>query len=178
METWSRDGRTVIHRSPLSPDAWQSIAGAADARRLTQTRGGSIEQVALSPDGRWMGYNTAESGRSEVYVSPTSGDGRRWQISSGGGAQALWRADGRELYYLGMDGLLYAVGVEVERDHVRTGTPRALFRSPLPIISTNVEQYRVTGDGQRFLFCVPIAAIQHDPLTVVVDWPSRVRSTR
>lgn len=90
--------------------------------------------------------------------------------------QAAWRSDGRELYYIGLDGGMYAVDLRVEHDQIRAHGPRLLFRSPVPIVSANIEQYRVTGDGKRFLFCVPIASIQHDPLTVVVNWRARLPS--
>jgi hypothetical protein len=177
MEHWSHDGRSMIYRSPGTPDPWQVVAGSSEARRLTQARE-PVEQVRSSPDGRWIAYNSDESGRTEVYVSPIPWNGRRSQVSIAGGAQPAWRADGRELYYLGLDGGLYAVGIRLEEDQLQSGRPSLLFRTPVPVVSSTIEQYRVTEDGQRFVFCVPLSSIQRDPLTVVLNWPAKLSAAR
>ena len=63
----------------------------------------------VSPDGHWVAYNSIESGRWEVYVAafPTFADKR--QVSVNGGCQPLWRKDGKELFYLTLEGKLMAV---------------------------------------------------------------------
>ena len=70
--------------------------------------------AALSPDGRWMAYQSNESGQFEVYVRPfpdvKSG---RWQVSSGGGEWPVWNPNGRELFYVGSEGMM-AVPIETE----------------------------------------------------------------
>jgi eukaryotic-like serine/threonine-protein kinase len=172
LEDWAglRDG--VVYRTALDRDAWQ-LADQGAARRLTHARE-PVEQIQLSPDGQWIAYNAADSGQPEVYVSPTSGSGERWQISSAGGVQALWRGDGRELYYLGLDGAIYVVDVASSSGTLTPGKPRLLFRSTLPVISAVVEQYRVTADGERFLFCVPLTSVQQEPLRVIVNWTAAV----
>jgi eukaryotic-like serine/threonine-protein kinase len=87
--------------------------------------------------------------------------------------QATWRGDGRELYYLGLDGALFAVRVERVADRVELSKPERLFRTGLPVISAVVEQYRPTADGRRFLFCLPLTSVQSAPLGVVLNWPAR-----
>jgi Tol biopolymer transport system component len=173
MEAWSRDGKSLVYRSRADRDAWQTSTSAPAPQRLTQASE-PVEQVQLSPTGRWMIYNSAESGRFEVYVSPVPHDGRRWQVSTNGGVQATWRADGRELYYLGLDGALYAVDFQEERGQAGLTSPRRLFRSPLPALSGVIEQYRPAADGQRFLFCLPLTSVQDEPLRVVLNWPARL----
>ena len=176
MEAWSRDGRALVYRSGADPDAWQ-VPSAPDPlaapQRLTRASG-SIEQVQLSPDNRWIAYNAEESGRYEVYVSPVPYNGKRWQVSTEGGVQATWKADGRELYYLGLDGALYVVDVRAGADRIDLTAPRRLFRSGVPVISAVVEQYRPTADGERFLFCLPLTSVQRDPLRVLLNWPARL----
>ena len=54
----------------------------------------------FSPDGRWVAYTSSESGRGEIYIQPYPADGGKWQVSTDGGRQSRWRADGKELYYL------------------------------------------------------------------------------
>ena len=163
----------MIFRTALDPDGWQDTGDGAP-RRLTRARE-PVEQIQLSPDARWIAYNNADSGRPEVYISSTAG-GERWQISNAGGVQAIWRADGRELYYLGLDGGIYAVAIAAKGDELEPSRPELLFRSRLPVISAVVEQYRATADGSRFLFCLPLTSVQEEPLRVVLNWQERLAS--
>jgi Tol biopolymer transport system component len=175
MEAWARDGSSVVFRSGADRDAWM-MTGQAASRRLTHATE-PVEQVQLSPDGRWIAYNTQESGQHEVFVAPVSATGERWQVSVGGGVQGTWSDDGHALYYLGLDGGLYAVDARSSNTGFDPGKPRLLFRVPLAVISAVVEQYRPAANGQRFLFCLPLTSVQHEPLRVVLDWPARA-STR
>lgn len=79
------------------------------SRSSCATRVGYIDQAQFSPDSRWIAYNANESGRLEVYVTAFPQAGERWPLSMEGGVQPAWRQDGRELYYLGLDGSLNAV---------------------------------------------------------------------
>jgi hypothetical protein len=70
---------------------------------------GDERRVSLSPDGRWLAFDSDESGSTEVYVRafPDLQSGK-WQISSGGGEEPRWSPDSKSLYYLGPDGLMVA----------------------------------------------------------------------
>jgi eukaryotic-like serine/threonine-protein kinase len=173
LEDRTADGQSLIFRSGTDRDVWQVAAGRADPARLTQARA-AYEQVQLSPDARWMAYNTAESGQSEVYLSSVAADGKRWQLSTGGGVQPIWRGDGRELYYLGLDAGLYVVDLAGSGDQIAPGQPRLLFRTSLPVISAVVEQYRTTADAGRFLFCLPVSSPQREPLRMLLNWPVKL----
>jgi Tol biopolymer transport system component len=177
LEDWSPDGDSGVYRSSANRDAWYLPGDSAEPRRLTEARE-PVEQVQLSPDRRWIVYNTAETGRSEVFVSSVSAGGERRQVSAAGGVQPTWRADGRELYFLSLDGALYAVDVASDGTSVRTGVPRLLFRTPLPVISAVVEQYRPSGDGQRFLLCLPLTSVRREPLRVLLNWQARLTNSR
>ena len=76
--------------------------------------------------------------------------------------------------YLGLNGAVTVVDVQIGGAAPVTSKPRVLFQTPLPVISSVVEQYRVTGDGQRFLFCLPVTAIQREPLRVLLNWPTKL----
>jgi len=65
----------------------------------------------FSPDGRWVAYQSNESGRDEIYVRPFPGPGGQWQVSTAGGSDPRWRPDGKELYYLAPDLKLMAAAV-------------------------------------------------------------------
>jgi eukaryotic-like serine/threonine-protein kinase len=176
LEDVASDGGSVVYRSGANRDAWQLLQGSADSRRLTDARE-PIEQVQLSPDGRWIAYNTAETGRSEVFVSSVPIGGERRQVSIAGGVQPTWRADGRELYYLGLDGGLYSLDVATGPS-LGVGAPKLLFHSTLPVISAVVEQYRPSGDGQRFLFCLPLTSVRREPLRMLLNWPEKQTRAR
>jgi Tol biopolymer transport system component len=174
LEAFARDGRALVYRSGADPNAWQLPLGARDARRLTQTRE-PVDQVQLSPDGGWILYNTQESGQVEVYLARVPPNGERWQVSLEGGVQGTWRPDGRGVYYLGVDGGMYSVDLTPKGDRVELSRPTLLFRTPVPVISSYVEQYRVTRDGSRFLFCLPLTSVQREPLRVMMNWGTRTR---
>jgi Tol biopolymer transport system component len=143
-----------------------SITGAFPERALlaTPTYEGGPE---LSPDGRWLLYQSNESGQPEIYVRAYPALERAWQISEGGGAQTHWRRDGREIYYRG-DRRVMASSFDGRLDEPRLGRPTALFADEYdfgPGITT--PNYDVTPDG-RFIF------LRRTPnsgrLQVVLNW--------
>ena len=71
----------------------------------------SISHALLSPDGRWVAYMSNESGREEVYVTSFPRGKGKWQVSTEGGCNPAWRADGGELYYLSTSGEIVAVAI-------------------------------------------------------------------
>lgn len=177
IEDWASNGTSVVYRSAADRDAWQLVAGMPEPRRLTRAAREPIEQVQLSPDARWIAYNTSESGRQEIYVSPVPATGQHWQVSLAGGVQPVWRGDGRELYYLGLDAGLYAVEISAQGTRPQAGRPALLFRTPFPVISAVVEQYRVAADGGRFLLCLPVISGQREPLRMLLNWPAKLAQT-
>ena len=108
----------------------------------------------FSPDGKWIAYQSNESGQHEVYVLPFLAPGERVPISANGGVQARWRADGRELFYLTLEGQLIAVPIALRPDGstLRPGAPVPLFRARVGAVQgISLHNYIVAPDGQRFL---------------------------
>jgi hypothetical protein len=127
-----------------------SINGAFPERALLATpayEGGP----ELSPDGRWLLYQSNESGQPEIYVRAYPALERAWQVSEGGGAQTHWSRDGREIYYRG-DRRIMAASFDGRLEEPRLGRPTTLFADEYDfgpgITSPN---YDVTPDG-RFIF--------------------------
>ena len=59
------------------------------------------DDAEISPDGRWLAYDSDESGESEVYVRPFPNVGEgRWQVSTNGGRNPVWGPNGQEIFYL------------------------------------------------------------------------------
>jgi len=134
----------------------------------------------FSPDGRWVAYQSNESGRVEVYVRPFPGPGGQSQVSQAGGTQARWRPDGKELFYVAPDSRLMAVGVTPDGQSIDAGPPVPLFVTRLatgmnvyPAVGTK-PQYAVAPDG-RFLMNMPVEGSTAPPITVVLNWEAALK---
>jgi hypothetical protein len=132
-------------------------------------------QAMFSPDGRWMAYCSAESGRREIYLTPFPGPGRKWQISNEGGDWPDWRPDGKEIFYEAADGTVTAVTVNSRGDSLVVGTPRSLFplephTGHFPFSPAGHTRFSPMPDGQRFLTVEPVGGPASRPLTVLVNW--------
>jgi len=84
----------------------------------------------FSPDGRWVAYETDESGRFEIVVQPFPEATDKWTVSNGGGTQPRWSADGKELYFIAPDGKLMAAPITSTATFA-AGTPTALIPARL-----------------------------------------------
>ena len=148
VDQWTPDGRFIIFRSFGKAVYSVSVQGDRTPRMLADTP--FIEdEVHVSPGGRWVAYNANESGRWEVYVAAFPTFTSKRQISSGGGVEPQWRADGRELFYLAPDSSMMSVRVEA-RPEFTASPPTRLFATNIAP-DPNVPRYAVTADGRRFL---------------------------
>jgi serine/threonine protein kinase len=130
--------------------------------------------ASLSPDAKWIVYDSDESGQSEVYVRPfPSASSGKWQVSVAGGFNPLWRKDGKELYYVSSDNKLMAVAVNASTTF-ESGTPQALFEMPTQTISIG-QAYDVSADGQRILLCAPPGTKYFSNITVVLNWTAPLK---
>jgi len=164
----SPDGRFLLYRvsAKTRNDIWvQPLDGSSKPYAFLASEYNE-NYGRFSPDGKWVAYTGEESGQSQVYVVPFPGPGGKWQVSSAGGTFPKWRGDGRELFYLAMDGQMMSVAVDGTTAAFRAEAPRALFRAP--VSSFVGYSYAVTHDGQRFL--VNTAVPTPVPVTVVSDW--------
>jgi Tol biopolymer transport system component len=131
-------------------------------------------QSRVSPDSRFLAYTTNESGTFQIVVQTfPDPNGGKWQISADGGVQPKWRRDGRELYYLSLDGKMMSVPVSTGPVFT-TGRPVVLFQTPLTVnrsSPTRDRQFDVAPDG-RFLMSEPAASAAYVPFTVLVGWDS------
>ncbi|HEY3456808.1 MAG TPA: winged helix-turn-helix domain-containing protein [Bryobacteraceae bacterium] len=138
------------------------------------TTGFQSDEPHVSPDGRWIAYGSVESGRWDIYVASFPDFQNKLQVSNGGGAQALWRADGAELYYLTLDGKMM-VTETIARATLKTGIPKFLFETSLRHPKPVLDQFAVSPDGQKFLVAEPVERVAK-PITIVLNWPSAIRS--
>jgi serine/threonine protein kinase/Tol biopolymer transport system component len=124
--------------------------------------------AAASPDGRWLAYQSNESGRPEIYVRELVGSGGRWPISTGGGEEPRWSPDGKELYYR-VNNQLIVVQVET-RSSFHASTPGSLFNEVYDLRSNSGETYDVDPRGGRFLMIRPPKEDASAQIRVVVNW--------
>ncbi|HUE84856.1 MAG TPA: hypothetical protein VMO26_02155 [Vicinamibacterales bacterium] len=134
-------------------------------------------QFAPGTPPRWVAYSADETGRREIYVraftpgQPASG--AMWQVSSEGGTMPRWRGDGRELFYLGLDGGMMSVAVNGDGAAFRSAPPITLFELHRPTLRTNSIEFDVTRDGQRFLIIEPSELAPFQTLSLVTNWLPR-----
>jgi serine/threonine-protein kinase len=130
--------------------------------------------AAVSRDGRWLAYQTNESGRPEIYVRDLSGTGGRWQISTEGGEEPGWSSNGTELYYRNND-LFMSAAVQT-RPSFQASTPKRLFNGVFNQRSNSGVSYDVDPKGGRFLMIRPVADSETAAqVRVVVSWFDELR---
>ena len=134
------------------------------------------KDAQFSPDGRWIAYQSTETGQFEIYLQQFPGPGGRQRISTAGGAQVRWRRDGRELFYIALDGRLMAVPVQFASNgqSVEVGAPTPLFATHVggAVHGTDRQQYMISPDGQRFLMNT-ITEEAASPITVILNWKAK-----
>jgi eukaryotic-like serine/threonine-protein kinase len=125
----------------------------------------------FSPDGRWIAYQSDESGLFEIYVQPFPAAGAKWQISTQGGSMPRWRADGKELFYIAPDAKMMAAAVTASGDTFEASPPAALFQTHIAGGFTQIlkHQYAISRDG-RFLIVEPIENSAPTPITLILNW--------
>jgi Tol biopolymer transport system component len=178
-QDWSRDGRWIALNRQSEKTGWDiwalAMEGPNKGKAVPVVQGPFIElRPSLSPDGRWMAYESNESDRFEVYARPFPGPGGKWQVSNAGGFEAKWSGDGREIYYVSFTSKLVSVPVTAGATF-ELGQPKELFEVHLqPILLRN--RWLVSRDDTRFLFLEPEAATRSLPMTVVLNWPEALKS--
>jgi eukaryotic-like serine/threonine-protein kinase len=176
---WSPDGRFLLFDSDEATTGRDLWAVRLADRKLFPILVTEFNEHwgRFSPDGRWIAYTSNETGRSEIFVrafSPDNpGNSAKWHISTGSGGFPCWRADGKELFYLGENQQMMAVSVKAgTAGQFEAGIPRALFATRALV--GNINSYVVTSDGQRFLVDEE-QEIVPEPATVVLNWQSLLK---
>jgi len=139
------------------------IEGERTPEIFLQTAANEINPT-FSPDARWVAYQSDESGQFEVYLTPFPDPSRKWQVSTGGGTQAVWNPNGRELFYRNGNAVM-AVAVSTNAE-LSLGKPKRLFERDF------LDGFDVTPDGQRFVMVIPNESAAPPPtqLNLVLNW--------
>jgi Tol biopolymer transport system component len=169
--SWSSDGQLLLFHKEGTDDLWtQPLTG--DGKPSPWLNTPFAENIGqFSPDGRWVAYQSNESGSFEIYVQPFPAASAKWQISTQGGTMPRWRADGKELFFIAPDAKLMAAAVTASDQTFEAAPPVALFQTrivggPAQIVK---HQYAVSRDG-RFLINEPAEASAATPITLILNW--------
>jgi Tol biopolymer transport system component len=178
-EDWSLDGRFLIYSTTEGGGRDVSFLPMSGERKPVMFLKDQFfkRHAQFSPDGHWLAYVSNESGSYQMYVQSFPTGGGKWQVSTTGGVQPRWRHDGKELYYLALDGKLMAVAVKAGNSF-EAGTPEALFQTRIYGMAPNSafsQQYDVTADGRRFLLNLDLSETSVTPLTVVTNWTAGLK---
>jgi Tol biopolymer transport system component len=161
---WSRDGRYILETGSILP-----LFGERKPISLPD----GIASPRMSPDGRWLVYQSNERGRLEIYVQSFADllagrSGGKWQVSSAGGLFPEWRRDGRELFYVAPDNTLMSVSVKPSDNVFQFEPATPLFVLRLEAVNRRTH-YQPAMNGQRFLVAQELER-DANPIRVVVDW--------
>ncbi len=173
-----------IVRFPLGNPASRAVSGPDSDSSSTQVEA-LIRTVftesnpAISPDGRYLAYQSNESGPFEIYVRPFPkvNDGR-WQVSTAGGTSPLWARDGRELFYLDLANALTAAPVHTSGAGFIARNPARVLDGAYAEAQGYERPYDVSPDGRRFLMIKELAGGQDAKpagLVVVLNWFDELR---
>jgi Tol biopolymer transport system component len=168
---WSLDGRFILY-TQTSPDTlgdlWViPLFGDRQPIPFLQTKFNE-RNSDFSPDGKWIAYQSDDSGSYQVWVQSFPA-GSKWQVSSDGGSWPRFRRDGKELFYLAANGKLMAV-------EVKANTSGLEFSAPKPLFETHTtDRYAVTADGQRFLINTAVEESASAPITVILNWTAEAK---
>ncbi|MBV9303914.1 MAG: PD40 domain-containing protein [Acidobacteriaceae bacterium] len=174
-KSWSPDGRFMLYVQVNAATGTDLLAIPLQGDRkpfvLAQTRT-TEDQGQFSPDGHWVAYTSNESGLSEIYVIPfpPSSSGGKWLVSRGGGVQARWARNGRELFYIAPDNTMMEVDINT-RPTFQAGTPRPLFQTEMVDtgIRSGPNSWDLAPDGKRFLIISPKSQYTAS-ITLVLNW--------
>jgi Tol biopolymer transport system component len=187
-QDWSRDGKYLLYArvDRNKVDLWVlPMTGKPSEAKPMPYLISQFNQLEarFSPDGRWVAYESNESGKNEVYVRPftpggssLAGEGK-WMISNGNGMEPRWRRDGKQILYWNSTGKLMAVDVGAGGSSIKPGVPTPLFDLPIggPGTGGLTSSWDLTPDGGEILANTEVGSAATAPITVVLNWQSMLR---
>jgi serine/threonine protein kinase len=167
---WSPDGRSLlfaVFTAERNYQIWALDLASGETRAVIADEF-DAQGASLSPDGRWLAYESNETGRREVYLATHPDARSRVRVSVDGGFAPLWSADGSEIFFASLESdAIFSASVEFEGERPRLGRPARLF-------SVDMKEHRIrqydTADGQRFLVNVDTGGSLDGPVTVLQNW--------
>ncbi|HKU28641.1 MAG TPA: protein kinase [Candidatus Sulfotelmatobacter sp.] len=174
----SSDGKTLLFSTSSNvtqQDLW--IAALAQPQNAKPFVASSFAEPAgaISPDGRWVGYQSNESGQSEIYVIGFPNPENRVQVSTNGGSEPVWSRNGKELFYRSGNKLIEA---PVEKgNNFATGAAHVILESAFaPNTESGIPAYDVSPDAQTFYFVQEDSKSNRESkVNLVLNWPEELK---
>jgi Tol biopolymer transport system component/tRNA A-37 threonylcarbamoyl transferase component Bud32 len=176
--SWTRDRQYILLRrnNPKSGSALVAVATKGKAREVVVAQSESdVMEGQFSPDGKWVAFVSVENDRPEVFVQSFPEGRARTQVSTAGGTQVRWSADGTEIFYVAPDGKMTAVSIAFGGASPTAKLPAPLFQTHLATgtnVLGNKPQYAVSRDG-RFLLNTALESATA-PIVVSVNWMKKL----
>ena len=187
LDAWSPDGRFLLYQNQNahSPTGFDLLVAPLEGDRkpwaFLQTKFDE-KQGRFSPDGRWVAYQSNESGRPDIYIREfvdraaagfqAKAASPQWQVSTAGGLFPAWRHDGKELYWVGPDSRMMAATITVTGKTLQPSPPFALFQTRIAggglDVNTGGRQFDVSSDGRFLINTVLDGAAT--PITLLQNW--------
>ncbi len=171
VTSWSPNGRYIffmVQNNATRADVYYiDLQGDKKLTPFIQSPANETSAV-LSPNGKWLAYQSDESGRFEVYVTAFPSPGGKWQVSNGGGSSPSWSADGKQIYYTVGDKLMLVAIQNVES--FAFGAPTAL-----PMHVNEFASLGPAAPGERFPALKALSGGQSQPQEVILNWTGTLK---
>lgn len=167
--TWTRDGSALVfteYHPETGADIWVLEPAAERTRPFIRTVFNEYAP-AFSPDARYVAYTTDESGRPEIQLMDYPEAAAKRQLSTDGGTEPIWSADGQELFYRSGDRLMR---VDMSRGPDDAGIPTTMFEGRYAAGTVTLANYDVLGEGAGFLMVQPDVPPRATALHVTLGW--------
>jgi hypothetical protein len=188
MESWAPSGEALVFgqfNASSSADLWRLRLGdpggpESEPLSAVNTEPGNEIKGQVSPDGRFIAYQSDASGRPEILVAGFPSGQPRRTVSVGGGRWPKWRADGQELFYASIERELMSVRIRATNaSGFDVDPPERLFPFPAGVVSATgaVDDDRPfvpASDGERFLLLFRSDDPHADPIHIIVNWPALI----
>jgi eukaryotic-like serine/threonine-protein kinase len=170
---WSADGRAILCRD-LGQSSRLSLVfpeNAAKPRIILETANAGNDRI--SPDGKYVAYNSSESGNNEIFIASFPSFAIKHKVSSEGGSFPVWAKGSRELFYRSNDG--HIMNAEIHTGAaIESSIPKPLFKFAGGSGVSN--RFDVSADGKRFLIAEPVRNIKPEKpeITLVLNWTAEL----
>jgi hypothetical protein len=160
----------TVHDPISNFDIWTLPTDGRDKPRPLISSPAREQRASLSPDGKLLLYMSNESKSAEIYVTPYPPDGRKWKVSTSGGAEPRWRGDGKEIFFISSDFALMSVTVSGSPGEPSFPKPELLFGGVNADPALFVQHFEASPDGQRFVILTGPSKQNVSPLRLRQNW--------
>jgi serine/threonine protein kinase/Tol biopolymer transport system component len=174
---WSPDGKYVTYlwgEGEKNVSLWiRPVNGDGKPVAIVQppSAQSNLSAYRISPDGRWVAYQSDESGQPEIYITTFPQGKGKWRVSANSGAYPSWTENGKELFYKNLSDDIFVCTVTPKDSEIEVGTPQHLFHAASPGIGVSFD---ATSDGKRLLVNHSEEEAQL-PLQLVTNWPAELK---